>query len=239
MTRFIQNSETLVAAATGSEQGLGKISTVAASGVAFFRLNCDRDMSKVDWVIQSNQDFVAQCYRARTNVIGGTITFTDATGVDADDVLIFNGLSFTFKAGDNVLAAREVGLGANNAAAAVNLAAMLQDPTYGVPGIGAITITSPATTDVLTIAPGRAPVYQFNLGANLASSEALWAETTLSGLVKHGAALTDTTAAGNSLTAGTFLEQHSDGWPYCYLGFTNSDAGGAATISVKATRYWR
>lgn len=235
--RFVQNSETVVAAASGSTAGLGKISTIPASGVNYFRIDCDRNVQKVDWQVQCNKSHSVQLYRARTNVTGGTITFTDATAVDDEDTFMLNGLTFTAEATEveATPASRQFYL-ASQAGGAAALAVLLADATYGVPGIGAITVTAPATTDVLTIAAGSAPVYQFNQTAGSDAAEIAWAETTLSGLVAHGAAVTG--VALNSTTAGTFYEQWCDGWPYCYLGLTNGDGGAAATVVVKATRYW-
>ena len=234
---FVQNSEKVVAAASGSDAGLGKITTLVAAATDYIRLDCDRHVAKVDWAVKADKAHTITLYRARTNVLGATITLTDATAVDDADTFILNGLTFTAETteGDASAAARKW-YHPSQAVGAANLAALLADTTYGVPGIGAITVTAPSTTDVLTIAAGRAPVYQFNQGASDAN-EVAWAQTTLASLVKHGAAVSG--IAANSTTAGTFYEQWCDGWPYCYLGITNNDGSNAMTYSVSATRYWQ
>ena len=69
---------------SGSTAGSGKISTIPASGVIYFRLDCDPHVQKVDWQVQCNRAHSVQLYRARTNVTGSPITLTDATAVDDD-----------------------------------------------------------------------------------------------------------------------------------------------------------
>lgn len=233
---FIQNSEMTLVAASGSDAGLGKITTLVAAATDYIRLDCDRHVAKVDWQVKADKAHTVTLYRARTNVIGGTITMTDATAVDDTDTFILNGLTFTAETteGDASAAARKW-YHPSQAVGAANLAVLLAHPTYGVPGIGTITVTAPTTTDVLTIAGGRAPIYQFNKGTGDVAELTL-ANTSLASLVKHGSAVTG--IADNSTTAGTFYEQWCDGWPYCYLGITNNDGSNAMTYSVKATRYW-
>lgn len=239
MGEFVQNSEITLAAASGSAPaqgtGLGKITTLVAAATDYIRLDCDRDVAKVDWVVKANKSHSVQLYRARTNVLGATITLADATAVDDGDTFILNGLTFTAETtdGDASAAARKW-YHPNQADGAVNLAALLSHATYGVPGIGAISVAAVDATDVLTIAAGRAFVYQFNQGTS-ASNEIAWAQTTLASLVTHGSAMS---SGLNSTTAGSTYEQWCDGWPYCYLGITNNDATNPMTYSVKATRYW-
>lgn len=234
---FVQNSEIVLADASASVHGLGKITTLAASATNYIRLNCDRNVSKVDWQVKANKKHTVQLYRARANVLGGTITLTDATAVDDGDTFIFNGETYTAEAteSDALTASRKFWTGANNAAAAANLAALISHATYGVPGIGVVSVAAVDATDVITIAPGSATVYQFNQGTS-AANEIAWAETSLASLVKHGAAYTG--LADNSTTAGTTYEQWQDGWDYSYLAITNNDAADAMTYTIKATRYW-
>ena len=233
---FSQTSEQTLAAASGSSTGLGKVGTILAAGVLIVRLNCDPRVEKVDWQVQANGAHLVQLYRSRTNVMGATITLADATTVDDADPFIFNGLTFIAETteGDAAASARKY-YAPDQPTAAANLAALLANPTYGVPGIGAITVTAPAATDVLTIAGGAAPVYHFAQSTS-AADEIAWASTTLAGLVKHGAvsaAKTTTAAYG-----GDTYEQWVDGWPFAYLSITSTEATNAITPVVKAVRYW-
>lgn len=233
---FIQRSKKTVVAASGSDAGLGKITTLVAAGVNYIRLDLDRNVSKVDWIVKANKVHAVQPYLAETNCTGGTLTFTDATGVDDEDSFIFNALTYIAEATEaQVDITNREWLHATQAGGAAALAVLLAHSTYGVPGIGAITVTAPTTTDVLTIGPGRAPIYQFNQGTS-AANEIAWSETTLAGLMKHGSATTG--IAANNTTAGTVYEQWTDGAPYAYLAITNSDAADPMTYSVDAVRYW-
>ena len=49
----------------------------------------------IDWLIQSDQQYTYQFYRANSNPIAATITLTDATAVDDGDTFEVNGLTFT------------------------------------------------------------------------------------------------------------------------------------------------
>lgn len=233
---FVQRSRKTVVAASGSESGLGKITTLVAAGVNYIRLDLDRNVAKVDWIVKHNKAATVQKYLAEANVTGGYITLTDDTAVDDEDNFLFNGETYIAEATEaQVVLANREWLHAAQATGAAALAVLLAHGTYGVPGIGSIAVTAPTTTDVLTIAAGRAPIYQFNQGTS-AANEIAWVETTLAGLTKDGAAVTG--LADNSTTAGTRFEQYTDGAPYAYLGITNNDASNAMTYSVDAIRYW-
>lgn len=228
-------SEEVLAAASGSTAGLGKIGTVAATATLFVRLDCGRSIDKVDWRVKCNKAHAVQLYKAYTNVTSGTITFTDATAVDDEDSFVLNGLTYIAEVTEaQVDITNREWLHASQAGGAAALAVLLAHPTYGVPGIGSITVAAVDATDVLTISGGKAPLYQFAQGTS-AANEIAWAETTKAGLVAQGAATT--AIADNSATAGTLYEQWIDGWPYAYLGITNSDESNAATVTVAATKY--
>lgn len=224
-----------LAAATGSTGGYGKITTEPAAGILYVRMDCAPNTHSIEWVIECNKAHAVQFYRAESNVLGGTITFTDATAVDDADPCVLNGLTYTAEATeeDAVASERKFWTGANNAAAAANLAALLTDATYGVPGITA-SVAAVDTTDVITIAATTATTLQFGQSTSDAA-EIAWANTTLASLIKDGTATT--AIADNSATAGTIYRQVTYGWPYAYAAITNSDNADAATIIVKATAY--
>jgi hypothetical protein len=229
-------TQAVLAAATGSTDGLGKIAAEPAAGILYVRFDCAPNTYAVEWCVQANKAHAVQTYRAMSNVLGGTITLADATVVDDEDTCVLNGLTLTAEAteGDVAAADREFWTGANNAAAAVNLAALINNATYGIPGVTASTPVADGATDVITIAATTAPVLQFGQGASDAA-EIAWASTTLASLIKDGAAVTG--VAANHTTAGTLYRQVVYGWPYAYLAVTNSDGADAATIVVKATGY--
>jgi len=228
-------AEKILAAASGATYG--KIGTVLAAATLYVRCPTEAapgpGTSAVDWRIQCNKAHTVTFYKARTNVLGGTITMTDATSVDDEDTFVLNGLTFTAEttATDAVLASR-MWAHTSQAAGAAALAVLLANTTYGVPGIGAITVTAPTTTDVLTIAGGSMTALQFGQGTSDAN-EIAWAETTLASLIKDGSAISG--IADNSTTAGTLYQQWADGWPQVYVGITNNDSSNAATVVVGAT----
>lgn len=234
---FCQNSLVTLADGTGSTDGLtAKVSTLAVAATDYIRIPLDRNVAKVDWIIRANKAHTVQKYLSRTNVTGGVITLTDATAVDDGDTFVMNGLTFTAETTENdAVASARKWYHPDQATGAANLATLLANATYGVPGIGAITVTAVDTTDLITIAAGNTPIYQFNQGTS-ASNEVAWSQTTLASIIKDGAA--ETGIADNTTTLGTRYEQWTDGWPYAYIGITNNDGAAAMTYSVKAVRYW-
>ncbi len=80
----------------------------------------------------------------------------------------------------------------------------------------------------------KASTIQFGQGTSDAA-EIAFADTTLVGLAKDGAEVTDT--AANSTTAGTLYDQDMNGWEYGYLGVTNKSGGAAMTLVVGATTH--
>ncbi len=221
----------VLAAASGSDGGLGKIGTIPASGVMYVRCDVAPGTNLLKWIVEGNKAHAVQTYLAFEKADAYTITLADATAVDDGDTFELNGETYTAEAteGDAAAASRKFWIGENNAAAAVNLAALLADDTYGVPGLGGATAAAVDATDVITIDIGDAPVLLFNQGTS-ATNEIAFATTTLAGLIKDGAATTG--VADNSATAGAVYEQWVDGVPYAYIGLTNSDAGSAMTAAV-------
>ena len=214
----------------------GKIGTLAAAATLYVRCPCEAvtpATSLVEWRIKCNKAHTIAFYKARTNVLSGTITFTDATGVDDEDTFELNGLTFIAEAtASDVVTSNREWLHATQAGGAAALAVLLKNATYGVPGLGAITVTAPSTTDVLTIASDTNTALHFNQGTS-AANEIAFASTTLASLAKDGSATTG--IADNSTTSGTLYQQWADGWPQVYVGITNNDSSNAATVVVGAT----
>lgn len=222
----------------GATSVLGKIGTVPASGTLYVRCPLPAGpgpaTKAVDWRIKCNTIHTITFYKARTNVLSGTITLTDATAVDDGDAFELNGLTFTAESTESdALASGRKFYMPSQVLAATNLSALLTNATYGVPGIGTITQTAPTTTDVLTLTSDTNTALHFNQGSS-AANEIAWADTTLASLIKDSNTAAASNVADNSTTAGTLYRQDADGWPEVYVGILNT-AVGAATMTVGAT----
>jgi len=238
---FIQRTPITLANSSGGYRGIPtKVGTLLASATNYIRLDVDKHVSKVDWVISYDKAATLAFFFAETNVTGCTIKLDDAKAIEDTDAFDFNGLTFIAETTEaHAVASERKFYAPSQAVAAANLATLLADSTYGVPGIGSIAVTAPTTYDLLTIAGGSASCYQLKKGSGDAD-EFILAETTLASLIKDNdtPSVTDTTAAGNSTKGGTKVGQWTDGAPYVYLGITNNAASDAMTYSVKAVRHW-
>jgi hypothetical protein len=218
----------------GAASTTGLIGTVANAAKIYVACDCASfPVNYIDWVIDSDQQFTYQFYRANSNVLSATITLTDATAVDNTDTFVLNGITFTAVTSGAVAASHEFNLGASNAACAVNLAALL-DSANGVPGIASATITSPTTTDVITLACDTATTLQFAQGLS-ASDEITYADTTLTGLYTKDAVSSNT--AATTTNAGWVIPQTMNGWKWGYVCLTNTSGSAAATFVVNTVRY--
>jgi hypothetical protein len=145
----VLEDEVILAAATGSTGGLGKIATIAAAGVLYVRADAsEQPYSKVDWRVQCNKVHTVQAYKARSIVNGGTITLS-ANRVDDEDTFTLNGLTYQAEAtaGSAAYATRYwKSNGADESADAAALAALI-NADYAVATAG----TSVAATDKLII----------------------------------------------------------------------------------------
>lgn len=234
---YSETDDRILAAAAGSYGGLGLIGTLpATTGTLLVRCDCtDRAVSKLAWQVQCDNGFKYTLYVSRTNVATATITLADATAVDDTDTFLLNGLTFTAEAteGDADPAARKYWTGADNAACAVNLAAMLNHATYGVPGVVASAPAAVDATDVITLTTTTAPVLQFAQGTS-AANEIAFSDTSLARLVQHTAL--SAAVAANATTDGELIEMDVNGWPHAYILIANQD-GDPATVVVRAIRY--
>lgn len=92
-----------------------------------------------------------------TSADGGAAVLLDNTAIHvADDTYTINGLTFTAAAADGGAASRTYAVGANVGACCANLAAKINDPAIGVPGVTA----SVSGNDVLLVAdePGETTI---------------------------------------------------------------------------------
>ena len=222
----IAPAERILADATTSTGGLGKIGTVAAAATLYVR--CDNTgfgaTDHIGWRVKCNKAHTVTLYRASGIVNAPTITLASA---QANDTVIVNGLTYTAHASTTTVASRQFSIGGDDTADAAALVTCLNDATYGVPGVTAtsalgvvtLTATTATTTQCVTGVGGARVVCAQTLPANLVK------DTSYSGI------------ADNSTTAGTFYEQWVDGWAQAYLAVKNDDSSNAATITVAATRY--
>lgn len=227
---FSQNSEVTLAKATGSSSGLGKIGTIPAAGVLYVRLNCDKNVEKVDWQVEADGSHTVQLYRARSIVQGVALTLASLAD---GETLVVNGLTYTAKDAGSIPASRFFDSGGADAAAdAAALAAVINNPASGT--LGLMATSAAGVVSVVPSAVAGATTVQAVTGT--AAGHCAVASTTLTGLVKHGyasAARTTTAAYG-----GDTYEQWCDGWPYCYISITSTEVANAIIPVVKATRYW-
>jgi len=221
--------QVVLAAATGSTGGLGKITTEPAAGVLYVRFDCAPNTYAVEWCVQCNKKHQVQGYRAASIVQSYTLTLSSLAD---GETIVVAGLTFTAEdtEAQALAASRKFYTGgADDTADATALAALLNNATYGVPGV-----TATSALGVVTLVPTTAPVIQAATGT--AAGHCVVAHTTLASLIAEGSKL-GTDVADNSTTAGTFYRQVTYGWPYAYLAVTNSDGADPATIVVKATGY--
>lgn len=225
---FSQSSEVTLAKAAGSSSGLGKIGTVPVAGVLYVRLNCDKNVEKVDWQVLCDKAHAVQLYRARSIVQSTTLTLGSLAHTET---FIMNGLTYTGHTDTTTVATRTFSISGDDTADAVALAGVINNPASGTLGL-----TATSALGVVTVVPsavGGATLIQAVTGT--AAGHCVVATTTLTGLVRHGSATSGVLA--DTTSGGAFYEQWIDGWPYAYLSVTNNDAA-AATPVVKATRYW-
>lgn len=228
-------TEVILADATASTGGLGKIGTIpATTGTLLVMCDNTDHAAQIDWRIKSDKQYSVQFYRSRT-IPTATITFADATAVDDGDTFVLNGLTFTAESteGDASAAARKYWTGANNAAAAVNCAALLSNTTYGILGASAAAAAVSAT-DVITITPTTATVLQFAQGTSDAN-EVAWADTRIASLTKEPSGLYAAVAANSTTSNGDLFTQWIDGWDYAWAYISNG-TGDAQTVTVAATK---
>lgn len=220
-------TELILADATTSTGGLGKITTVAAGSTVYVR--CPNDTwgrtDQVTWRVKCNKAHTVTLYRASAIVNAPSITF--ASLQDGDAVYV-NGLLFTAETtpGDVSVSGRKFLAGVSDTADAAAAVVLLNHATYGVHGIvatsalGVITITAVTSyvTQCVTSVGGARLVCAQTLPAGLAK------DTAYSGV------------ADNSATAGTLYDHWVDGWAEAYCAITNNDSSNAATITVGATK---
>jgi hypothetical protein len=215
------------------EKVLVNAGALAASSVVYVRADCERSAPAtyaVDWRVKSDKASTMLFYRSRAVVNGATLTLADATRVDVDDTMILNGITLTAKASGTVALTWVQGQSTTDLDA-VNLAACI---TANVDGVKAT-----AAAHVITLSPVKsatypqgAPVLLFGQGTSDAA-EIAFADTTLANLIKDGA-ISQVTGAVTSTTAGTVYQQRAYGYPYCYIGYTDTSAA-ATALTIGAT----
>lgn len=207
-----------------------------ASTAVYVRADCathSPGTSALDWRVKANKASTILAYQSRDIANTGTITLADATNVDDGDTFFLNGVAITAEATEGDATGNKYFIAANNTLTAANVAACIN---ANVPGVLA---TSAAR--VVTVVPsGTSPAATllFQLAANGAGTQAAdanecaWADGTLANLIKDSK-FSQVTGSDNSATSGTNYSQYADGWPYCYLGYTDTSAAiTALTVGV-------
>jgi hypothetical protein len=139
-------AEKVLAAASGSTGGLGKIGTLAAtSGVMYVCMAADKDARTAYWRVQTDNAHSLTWYRARSRVDSVTLTLDSVADTET---FVLNGLTYTGEATANTATydSREFSVAGDNAADAAALAALI-NADYSVVTAG----TSVAGTDKLVI----------------------------------------------------------------------------------------
>lgn len=140
-------SEQVLAAATGSDDGLGKVATVTNGTWLYVRVDTDdHPRGQVDWRLKCNQQYDYQLYKSRA--IQDEVTLTLSSFTDENTVVI-NGLTYTGEAtaDDAAFASRKFSTaGGTDALDAAELAKVI-NADYAVTTAG----TSVAATDKLVI----------------------------------------------------------------------------------------
>ena len=210
----------------GAASVLGKIGTVPAAIELFVRCPCVTQLpgaGRALWRVSCDKAHAIRFFLARTILDAPTITFAS---VAASDTVVINGLTFTAHANTTTLSTRTFSIGADEDAAAVQLALCINAATYGVPGVTAV-----AALHVVTVTAVTATTVHSVTGVG--GARVVCASTILTTLAQQGATIAG--LAANNTLAGIIYEQWVNGYPHAYIGVTNNDASNAATMVVGAT----
>jgi hypothetical protein len=217
----------VLAAATGSTGGLGKIGTVPASGVLYVRCPVSDKTGRVKWRVKADKAHSVQLYLAESIV--QSVSLTLASLADGE-TLIINGLTYAGKAAGTTVASRFFDVSGDDTADAAALAAVINNAASGALGL-----TATSALGVVTVVPSASDgAYTIQAVTDTAAGHCAVASTTLAGLVRDGSPLTG--VAADTTTAGYTIEQWNDG-AIPYLRITNNDAVNAMTPVIKAARF--
>lgn len=218
--------ELVLAAASGSTDGMGKIGTLAATtGVMYVCADCSaKNYSKAYWRVQGDNAHSISLYRSRTRIDSKTLT---CSSLGDAETLIVNGLTYTAEAtaADALFASRKFYTGGDDTADAAALAALI-NADYTV------TLASTSVGDTVTINNGISSyVYTAKATAAVASRQFSQAGTdtqdaaSLALCVNDRQDVTCATAA-----AGDTVVITKDGTAYTFTGH--------ATTTTAANREW-
>lgn len=219
-------------AGTGSTSGKLAADAVANAGVLYVAMPNPDGKQYIDWLITSDQQYTYQLGRNLSHPLGCTLTLTDATGVDDGDTFLLNSLTFSAESTelDAVAADRKYYI-PSQVLAATNLAALLLNADYGVPGIDAIAQTAPTTTDVLTISCNDdCTALCFGQGTS-AANEIAYVDLASTNFAADAAVSSNVAATTGS--KGNIVTQTIGGWPYGILKLTNTSGSAAANFQVR------
>ena len=234
-------SELVLAAATGSTGGLGKITTIPASGVMYVRCPCGMNVQHLDWNVKCNKANKVQLYRTRTIVDSVTLDVSGNALANTETIFV-GGLAFTAHTDTNVRATRQFAIDGIGTADAVELAAAIN---YGT----ALTVTACDVGETLILEGAYGKLYTYTAAAaedlpnrvftrtNAATAAASIArcvnrDTALSGItaaVSDGAEVALTNTSGTATTVVNALA-HITATDYGVPGVTAVPAAGVVTV---------
>lgn len=213
--------------AVSPEKVLVNAWNLPASGIVYVRVDCNKlspATSAVDWRVNSNKASTILFYKSMRVANTGTITFTDATKPDDGDTFWLNNVAITAEATEEDAVGNKFFIGATADLIASAAAACIN---ANVPGV-----TATAALHVVTIAPSvdsPAPTLLFQLAANgdgtqaADANEVAWVDATL-GWLRKDTSMTQKTGADNTTYMGDIYQQFVDGYPYAYIGYTDTSA---------------
>lgn len=234
--------ETVLADATGSLNGCGKVDAVAAT-TGKLLVRCPNSgfgrTEKIDWRIKSDQTYGYTFFRSRT-VPTATITLADATQCDDTDTFVLNGITYTAEttAGDAAWASRKWLAGNADAIAdAVQLAALINaDATITPNGstnvgdtITVVTVDDTGASTTYTYTAAASPVYASRIFDQSGNQAAELASIVLALNHRRNVTLASVSAGDTFTVAG------SDGKRYTYTAHATTTTAASRQFSVSGT----
>jgi hypothetical protein len=176
---FPPGTTSILAKATGSTDGLGKVAALAASEHVYVRCDCSgADYAYVDWLLNTTAKVDLGFYVA--NVIEDEVTLTVGSLADTETIIL-NGLTYTSEATANTAAyaSRKFSVAGTDTEDAAALAALI-NADYAVVTAGTsvaatdklIFTTDEGTTTIAAAAAADYPNHQYALNSTAATEAA-------------------------------------------------------------------
>jgi hypothetical protein len=218
------SNKLVLAAATGSTGGLGKITTIPIAGVLYVR--CPGTAARIKWIIKSDKAASVQAYVSPDIVQSVTLDVSGNTLANTHTVFV-GGLTFTAETNTNVRASRQFAIDGNGTADGVELAAAIN---YGT----ALTVTACDLLETIVVTSANGVDSKTYTGA---AAEAISdREFTRTNAATAAASLTRCINADTAVTGVTAV--NSDG---AEVALTNTQGTAVAIVNalghITATNY--